>query len=395
MYQGVWVLSYKTVLFNALMMAVKERMTRVYMDYLVDSRRTAYLSGETRTEPQYGSTSQGGDDARTDLLNRSRDSRNQHELPFEVTSPAANPQDEGTQSQVEALLGEYPWEAAAAGRSVVYVAGAWAFLHPSHQHLLYQAREKGDHICVGVHDGKTRIGNYAKAPEEKYEVRLERIRIMKRYQVVVVTGVHSMVKRAPWKIDEEFIHKLGISKVFAGRRCSADTRDPYYIAEKLGIFEFVEDPYAGLWRRMIKVMFSNVDASNEMPVISSPKAENRRDRNWSKDNSPNGNHVSPEFLFRELDSGNQFGEMTAAGGFIPGSSTGTELRRNLMDLDSKWGSGTDENEASGSHTLNLSGGLSLDKKSQQVFNKLASGTDRTHSVPVDLVSSPKNYGKKN
>ena len=94
---------------------------------------------------------------------------------------------------MEALLGEYPWEAAAAGRSVVYVAGAWAFLHPSHQHLLYQARERGDHICVGVHDGKTRIGNYAKAPEEKYEVRLERIRSMKRESEVVVVTVSKVV----------------------------------------------------------------------------------------------------------------------------------------------------------------------------------------------------------
>ncbi|CAD7939832.1 unnamed protein product [Amoebophrya sp. A120] len=241
MYQGVWVLSYKTVLFNALLMAVKERVSKAYNEYLRKPLPMGIIQSADSTLPMKPA-----------------------ELPFNVASPDANPQDEGQGSQVEALLAEYPWEARAHGKSVIYVAGAWAFLHPSHQHLLNEAKSRGHHICVGVHDGRTRINNHAKAPEEKFETRLERIRQVK--------GVHSLVKRAPWEIDEDFINRLGITKVLAGRRCSSDRRDPYFIAEQMGIFEFVEDPYAGMWRRMIKVMFSNIDSSNigEVPLISSP-----------------------------------------------------------------------------------------------------------------------------
>ncbi|CAD7965166.1 unnamed protein product [Amoebophrya sp. A25] len=233
LYQGVWVLSYKTVLFNALMMSFKARAERLYNEVLVQ-RAVSKLTESGDTVPPA----------------------------WEVSSPDRNPQEEAPMSQVEALLGEYPWEAAAGGKSVVYCAGAWAFLHPSHQNLLFEARQRGDHVVVGVHDSYTRTTNYARAPEERYEVRVERVRTVK--------GVHSIVKHAPWKIDEHFMKRMGISKVLAGRRCSADPRDPYYIAERLGKFQFVEDPYDGMWRNMIKVMFSNVDAGNEPPLISSP-----------------------------------------------------------------------------------------------------------------------------
>ena len=110
------------------------------------------------------------------------------------------------QEQVEALVGEYPWDAAANGRTVVYCAGAWAFLHPSHQNLLWQARQRGDHVCVGIHDSITRTKNYARSPEENHEVRVERVRTQK--------GIHSIVKHAPWKIDETFMKRMGIAKVF-------------------------------------------------------------------------------------------------------------------------------------------------------------------------------------
>lgn len=67
---------------------------------------------------------------------------------------------EGIRSLTETLCGVYPWEACARGQRVIYVTGAWAFLHPSHQNLLTCAAQRGDHLVVGIHDDETRIQNH-------------------------------------------------------------------------------------------------------------------------------------------------------------------------------------------------------------------------------------------
>ncbi len=60
-------------------------------------------------------------------------------------------------------------EAHAAKKRVVYVVGAWAFLHPSHQHILKESLARGDHILVGVHDDETRL-EHGCGVREKYSL---------------------------------------------------------------------------------------------------------------------------------------------------------------------------------------------------------------------------------
>lgn len=232
-YQGVWVLSYKTVLFNSLMMTVKQRVARWYSE--IRSLRVE-----------------------KDVLVKS-----------EVPSPIANPQESHVCTSVnrvremcESLCGEFPWEAAAAKKKVIYVAGAWSFLHPSHQHILNEACKRGDHVIVGIHDDETRKRGYGTKTKERFEARVERIRNFR--------GIHSIVRHAPWVVDRDFMKHLGISKVCAGRRCSADPRDPYIVAEQSRKFEFIEDPYDGMWKQMIRVMFSNVDTHDDPMSLASP-----------------------------------------------------------------------------------------------------------------------------
>lgn len=55
------------------------------------------------------------------------------------------------------------------------------------------------------------------------------------------------------------MQSLGIFKVCAGRRSSADPRDPYFIPALMGKFDFIEDPYSGMWKNIIRIMFSSPD----------------------------------------------------------------------------------------------------------------------------------------
>jgi glycerol-3-phosphate cytidylyltransferase-like family protein len=166
---------------------------------------------------------------------------------------------------------ETPWQAAAAKKKVVYVAGAWSFLHPSHQHILREARKRGDYILVGIHDDDTR-SRFSSTTKERYPDRLDRIRNWK--------GIQAVLKHAPWQVDRELMKALGISKVCAGRRCSADPMDPYYEAMLLGRFDFIEDPYAGVWRKMVQVMFTNVDQTED-PITARDMSPTRKPMNSS------------------------------------------------------------------------------------------------------------------
>lgn len=129
---------------------------------------------------------------------------------------------------------EYPWEA----KEVIYVDGAWNFLHAGHQHILKQARSKGTHLIVGVHSDQTLTEVFGSPGHEPFETRVGRI-LQNRY-------VSSALKDAPWTLTPELITSLKIHKVVTGSVTKIEdggkvkiASDPYKIARDMGILEVV------------------------------------------------------------------------------------------------------------------------------------------------------------
>mmetsp|Transcript_163216 Transcript_163216/g.523527 ORF Transcript_163216/g.523527 Transcript_163216/m.523527 type:complete len:419 (-) Transcript_163216:101-1357(-) len=131
---------------------------------------------------------------------------------------------------------EWPWEA----RELVYVDGAWSFLHSGHQSILRIARSRGTHLLVGVHSDEVLKREISGPVREGCETRLGRI-MQHRH-------VSSVLKDAPWVLTHDMIMSLGIRRVITGSVCKVqDVRcrsgesfeDPYRAARDLGILEVV------------------------------------------------------------------------------------------------------------------------------------------------------------
>ncbi|CAJ1346106.1 unnamed protein product [Effrenium voratum] len=280
LYQGVWIMSYKTVLFNSMMMALKQKVSLLMMqwDRLTDrKRRQAALA---------------------DLEG--------HKFRKSV-SPCCSC--------------EMPWEAAARGETVVYVDGSWCFLHDAQAHILREGQRQADHLIIGVHSDECHQESVGTWPAECYAARLGRLR-RKPWAATIL-------ENAPWKVSSEMIQELGINKVLGGsvtkiedctggkdasgarttspqtaERPAYDkvTADPYAECKRQGIFEEVPSLNAATehdeWmRKVMKVAFSNVDASIDWRILVSdgqrsrfgsnpgyrdelPKAELRRQRSF-------------------------------------------------------------------------------------------------------------------
>jgi len=210
MYVGVWMLSWKTVLFNALMMAVKQKACK--------------------------------------LMARSR-----QDLEYQEAMNALESMDGGFRKHLEVLGDMLPYQT---DKTVVYIDGGWSYLHPSHQHILAEAQSYGDVLIVGVHDEETRR-EHGDEFAERYDNRLSRIRL--------VRGVDAILHHAPWTVTAEMMRELNISKVLSGYRANTieDTmHDPYAIPKALGVYTSLADPYSGMWRNIARVMFSNVDSAD-------------------------------------------------------------------------------------------------------------------------------------
>lgn len=211
LYVGVWTLSWKTVIFNALMMAIKQKILAVI------------------TRP----------------------------IKPDATELPMNPQDPGSspfRRQLECLGDALPYDIKG---KVVYIDGAWSYLHPSHQHMLAEAQNYGDYLIVGVHDETTRLKHgHSGGALERYDNRLARIRL--------VRGVDAMLHEAPWIVSAELLRDLNVSVVVSGypNTVFSNTVDPYAVPKQLGIYSSLADPYSGFWRHMVHVMFSNVDAAD-------------------------------------------------------------------------------------------------------------------------------------
>ncbi|CAE8600455.1 unnamed protein product, partial [Polarella glacialis] len=108
--------------------------------------------------------------------------------------------------QVELAEGtvEFPWDA----REVVYIDGAWNFLHAGHQGILKQARARGCHLLVGVHSDETLREVFGGKCHESFETRFGRI-LQNRH-------VSSALKDAPWTLTADLLASLRIQKVVTG-----------------------------------------------------------------------------------------------------------------------------------------------------------------------------------
>jgi len=227
LYQGVWILSYKTVLFNSIMMALKQKLTAL------DKRRAIVRHSGLYTK----------------------------ELRQKVDLIGSNLS---------------PWDAALSGKTVVYVDGSWSFMHEAQQHILREATKRGDYLMVGVHSDtvhKEVAGSY---PKECFAERLQRLR---EHPLVMC-----VLEDAPWEVDEQMVKDLGICKVVGGSMsktadCSANpnedlmqSQDPYAECRRLGIFEVVqslnETTEHGIWlENTRKIFFSNIDASIDWRIL--------------------------------------------------------------------------------------------------------------------------------
>lgn len=128
---------------------------------------------------------------------------------------------------------DYPWET----REVIYVDGAWNFLHAGHQHVLREARARGSHLLVGIHSDQTLEEVFGSHCPETFETRLGRL-VQNRY-------ISFVLKDAPWVVTRDLITSLRIQKVVTGSvdklqdGGKADGPDPYAIAKELGILEVI------------------------------------------------------------------------------------------------------------------------------------------------------------
>mmetsp|Transcript_32126 Transcript_32126/g.58749 ORF Transcript_32126/g.58749 Transcript_32126/m.58749 type:complete len:524 (-) Transcript_32126:27-1598(-) len=235
LYQGVWILSYKTILFNSLMMALKQKFSA--------------------------------------LLDRSA-ARPKEVAKTELTTVNVN---EGWCSKtvlVQATL--MPWEIKG---SVIYVDGSWSHLHQAQEHLLKEASSRGDYMVVGVHSDQCMSDVMGSYPTECFSARIARL---KKHPLV-----SAVVEDAPWEVTEDLLQQLGVSKVLAGsvskvQDCqsppgkdispAAEMSDPYGKCIELGMLEVVESlndaTEHDIWLSHVqRIIFSNVDASIDWRIL--------------------------------------------------------------------------------------------------------------------------------
>jgi len=256
LYSGVWILSYKTVLFNSLMMALKQKLARMFE---VKSNRNLLRRGSwvwAKTGPDFRSKI--------------------------MICPKKNKADNEKTNN--------PWGVAAKGATVVYIDGSWAFLHAAQEHIIRAASQRGEYLVVGVHSDTCMREATGQYPQECYAARVARLR-----EHPLVT---SILEDAPWEIPEELILDLGVSAVLSGTVTktedtklrtsspevaqaesellenpqSGNSVDPYRECKKLGVFEEVQSLNNSTeddehLQKVARVLFSNVDASIDWRIL--------------------------------------------------------------------------------------------------------------------------------
>lgn len=129
---------------------------------------------------------------------------------------------------------EVPWDA----QELVYVDGAWTFLHSAQQNILKVARSRGTHLLVGIHSDEVLSKECHVPVLECIETRTERV-LHNRH-------VSSVLRNAPWILTKEFLDSFGVHRVITGsvdklRDVGKEDQgtDPYGVARGLGILEVI------------------------------------------------------------------------------------------------------------------------------------------------------------
>lgn len=132
----------------------------------------------------------------------------------------------------------YPWEC----KSVVYLDGSWAFMHPGQQHILKVASQMAQHVIVGVHTDACLLSHHAGPVFEPYNVRINRLQSHR--------FVNSVLTEAPWEVGQDMIKELGITEVISGSVTKWQdigfvgfepdpSKDPYRVPKAKGIFTVI------------------------------------------------------------------------------------------------------------------------------------------------------------
>jgi glycerol-3-phosphate cytidylyltransferase-like family protein len=243
LYSGVWMLSYKTVLFNSMMMSLKQQFRNL----------------EERWRPAKPLTA-----------------------PADIRLPLSE-----LQKKVVVKKGlESPWEAAAKGASVVYIDGSWNYLHEAQEHVIRRAAQSGDYLIVGVHDDETHKEEMGSWPKERFADRVARLH--KHHLVSAV------LENAPWHVSESLLDTLAINTVISGSLtklydcADPDTvknaqnpenplspknrKDPYDVPKRRESFVLVpslnNESEHHIWIKTIsRILWSNVDASIDWRIL--------------------------------------------------------------------------------------------------------------------------------
>ncbi|CAK0825862.1 unnamed protein product, partial [Prorocentrum cordatum] len=234
LYQGVWLLSYKTILFNSMMMALKQKFAAV-LDRPVDKR--APLSRQLTWRKQ-----------------------EENELRQKTQLVKAD---------------SFPWDHEG---SVVYVDGAWSFLHDAQQHFLREASSRGDYLLVGVHGDQCLRDAMGAYPSECFA---ERVGRLKKHPLV-----SAVVEAAPWEVTEETssaswacrrssrASRSPRSRTAAGPRAATrwppatPTRTAGGWASSRSRADAHEATEHDVWLRSVqRIVFSNVDASIDWRIL--------------------------------------------------------------------------------------------------------------------------------
>lgn len=244
LYHGVWIMSYKTVLFNSLMMATKQQLS--------------ILEGRVR--------------AAWAVKERLRRASSLEDSTFR-------------ENLVLAQASEKPWMAAERKAEVIYADGSWSLLHAAQEHILFEASKRCDHLVVGIHSDEAHHQAVGTWPAECFAARLARLQAH--------PVVSSVLRDAPWEVPVDLIKELGITKVVSGSltkmydcatpqpadianatapSAALAKRDPYAECRRLGIFEEIqslnESTEHEMWvTRISRVLFSNVDASIDWRIL--------------------------------------------------------------------------------------------------------------------------------
>eukprot|EP00939_MAST-03C_sp_MAST-3C-sp1_P003385 g3385.t1 len=118
--------------------------------------------------------------------------------------------------------------------TVVYIDGAWDMFHAGHARVLESAAKLGDYLIVGIHNDTVVNRNRG----QNFPIMNLNERVL---SVLGCKFVGDVLIDAPWAVNEEMIHSLGVTVVARGANCEK-SGERHRVAEDLGILRTLESP---------------------------------------------------------------------------------------------------------------------------------------------------------